>query len=219
MNELLPREKAYKYGISTLQDEELLSLILKTGCQKKNVIELSKEVLDKAGGIENLCSYDYEELLDIKGFGMAKAMELMAIIELSKRMSSLNKVEEETIKTPENLANWIRFNIAFSSTEKFFALFMNRQGSIIKSEVLFKGTRTSSLVGIDEVLRRAILLHADSIVIAHNHPGGSLIPSKADISLTDKIGSSLSLMDIRLLDHIIVSRTGYYSFRKEGLII
>lgn len=218
MNKIMPREKAAKYGISSLDDHELLALILKTGYADKSVFELSEDILEKANGIENLCSFDIEELTSIKGLGTAKAYEILAIIEIYKRLTKVEKVSEEVMTSPKNIVSWIRFNIAFSNQEEFFVLYISTRGSIIKSEVLFKGTKTSSLVSVDEVIRRAVLLRADSLVVAHNHPSGNPQPSKEDIEITKRLSGCLKMMDLRLLDHIVVTRNDYFSFRSAGLL-
>lgn len=218
MNKLLPREKALEFGIGSLDDQELLALILKTGYAKQSVFEVASDLLEKANGISNLCALDYEELLSIKGLGEAKALELLAIGEINKRLSRIDKVSETTFNDPASLVNWIRFNIAFNNQEEFFVLYISSIGKVIKNEVLFKGTKSSSLVSVDEVLRRAVLLRADSLVVAHNHPGGMANPSEADLDITEKLMKCLKLMDLKLLDHVIVTRNDFFSFRKAGLL-
>lgn len=218
MDKLLPREKALRFGISSLDDQELLALILKSGCSKINVIDLANEVLEKTKGFKNLCSFDYEELLSIKGLGKAKALELVGIVEIYKRMARIEKVMDDSLSSPDKLVNWIRFNIAFKNQEEFFVLYLSSRGTVIKSEVLFKGTKSQSLVSIDEVLRRAVLLRADALVVAHNHPSGFCKPSKEDIDVTDKLANCLKMMDLRLLDHLIVTKCDYFSFKEAGLI-
>lgn len=218
MNKLMPREKALKFGISSLDDQELLALILKSGNANKSVFKLAEELLDKASGIENLIAFDYEELINIKGMGKAKTLELLAIIEIYKRLTKVGRISEEKMFNPNELISWIRFNIAFNNQEEFFVLYISTSGKVIKSEVLFKGTKSSSLVSVDEVLRRAVLLRADSLVVAHNHPSGYSGPSSEDIEITEKLQGCLKMMDLRLLDHIIVTRNDFFSFRKAGLI-
>lgn len=218
MSKLLPREKAKKFGIESLDDQELLAIVLKTGYADVSVFKVAEDLLEKANGISNIWALDYEELLSIKGLGEAKALELLAIAEISKRLSRIDKVSEETLKDPSSLVNWIRFNIAFNNQEEFFVLYISSKGTIIKDEVLFKGTKSSSLVSVDEILRRAVLLRADSLVVAHNHPGGTACPSSADLDITEKLKQCLKLMDLRLLDHVIVTRDDFFSFRNAGLI-
>lgn len=216
--ELLPREKALKFGIGCLSDKELLALILKSGYASKSVFELAQDILNDAGGLANLCGFDFEELTSIKGVGQAKALELMAIIEISKRLSNVNQVSDIDFVSPEKLVDWIRFNIGFSNQEEVFVLYLNARGSIIKSEVLFKGTERSSNVSINEILRRAILLKCNGIILSHNHPGDNAFPSNSDDKLTIRINEACKMMDIRFIDHLIVCKSNYYSYRKMNLL-
>jgi len=218
MQEILPREKALNYGIEVLNDIELLSLILKSGYKGKSVFKLAEDIIDKANGIENLMSFKYDELISINGLGKAKALELLAIIEVSKRLTKLDKIASDDFTNPNELANWIKFNLAFSSQEEFFVIYLNSRGKVLKSEILFKGSNREAVIGIDEIIRRALLLKSSNLVVAHNHPGGNPSPSSKDIDLTKKLNESLKLMNMQLLDHIIVTQGSYFSFRSKDLL-
>lgn len=215
---MLPREKALKYGINALTNEELIALIIKSGYKNHDVFCLSKDVLDKAKGFRNLLSLSFEELISIKGINNAKALEIIAILEIAKRLCSVDEIKEEILDSSSGLIDYLRFNIGYSSQEEFYVFYLNSQGSIIKEELLFKGTKNRSLVGIEEVIRRALLNNASAFVVSHNHPSGKVIPSKADIEITTSLAKAGALMNIPLLDHIIVSRYGFYSFKQEGLL-
>lgn len=218
MNDLMPREKALEYGIGALNNIELLALIIKSACKEKNVFELADDVIHKANGFNNLLSLTYEELTSIKGIKKAKALEILAILEISKRLSKVDKVSEEEITNPNKVVEWIRFNVAFSSQEQFLAIYLNNKGNVIKSEIIYKGTKNSSVVSIDEVLRKAILLQASSMLVAHNHPSDNCEPSHNDIELTTKLHKSCELIGIPLLDHLIVGKSSYFSFKNMGLL-
>jgi len=213
----MPREKALQYGIESLTNSELLALVIKSAYKDKSVFELADEVINKAMGFKNLLSLSYEELINIKGIKKAKALEILGILEIAKRLSSIEEVHEDSLNKPEKIVDWIRFNIGFKETEEFLVIYINSRGKVIKSEVLFKGSKNASTVGIDEILRKAILLKSSYLVIAHNHPGDDCKPSNADLEVTRKIKQSLSLVDIGLLDHIIISKSSYYSFKVHGL--
>lgn len=215
---MLPREKAVNYGINSLSNSELLALVIKSAYKDKNVIELSKEIIESASGFENLLSLSYEELINIKGIKQAKALEILAILEIARRLSRIDCIKEETLNNPDKIVEWIRFNIGFKDKEEFYVMFLNAAGKIIKSEVLFVGCKNSSIVGIDETMRRAILLKASAFIVCHNHPSGNVNPSYADKKITKDLMDAGKLLSIKLLDHIIVSKDSYFSFLREGLL-
>ncbi len=218
MNNMMPREKAIKYGIASLNNNELLALVLKSAYKDRNVFELAEDVLTLANGFRNLLSLSYEELISIKGIKQAKALEIMAILEISKRLSKVDRICEAQLLNPDKVVEWIRFNVGYSNQEEFFVVYLNGKGSIIKSEVLYKGSKNSSIVAVDEILRKAIILKASGIVVAHNHPSDNVEPSVADINVTKKLYESSLLVDIPLLDHIIIGKSGYYSFKQNKIL-
>ncbi|MBQ6335490.1 MAG: DNA repair protein RadC [Erysipelotrichaceae bacterium] len=215
---LLPREKALQYGITSLSNDELLALILKSAYRKKNVFELAEEVIAMAHGFENLLSLTYEELTAIKGIKKAKALEIMAILEIYKRLSKVDRIAEPQLSSPDKVVEWLRFNLGFEDQEQFFVIYLNARNAIIKSEVLYKGNKNSANVSIDEILRKALLVKANSILVAHNHPSDVSEPSGADIDLTDKLSRACRLMSIPLIDHIIVSKSSYFSFKNHCML-
>ena len=215
---MLPREKALNYGINSLNNEELLALIIKSGHKDNNVFNIAKDLIAKANGFYNLLSLTYEELVDIKGIKKAKALEILAILEIAKRLSSVDMVKEEELSSPGKVVDWLKFNIGFSDLEEFLVIFLNAGGKIIKSEILFKGSKNKSIVAIDEVMRKAILLKSSGIVVCHNHPSGNEKPSSQDIVLTEELRKACEMMSIKLLDHIIVTKSSYYSFKQSKLL-
>ena len=156
--------------------------------------------------------------LDYKGIKQAKAMELLAILEISKRLSKMEKISQAELDNPDKIVEWLRFNISFSNQEEFFVIYMTSKGVILKAETMYKGSRNSSCVGIDQILRKAILIKASYIIVAHNHPNDNLRPSDADIELTKSLKKSCDLMSIPLLDHIIVRKSGYFSFKNHNML-
>lgn len=214
----MPREKALEYGISSLNNVELLALVIKSAYKDKDVFELSEEVIEKAGSFASLLSLTYEELTSIKGIKTAKAMEILGILEISRRLARIDKVSEPEINSPEKLIDYLRFSLGFSLQEEFFVIFMNNRGNIIKSEVMFKGNSSSATVGIDDILRKALLYKAKGMIIAHNHPSDNCSPSKEDIEMTARLAESCIMMGLKLHDHIIISRTGYFSFRMQSML-
>lgn len=215
---LMPREKAINYGFSSLSNNELIALILKSAYKDKNVFSLTDELLEKAGGFNNLLSLNYDELVSIKGIKKAKALEILAILEVSKRLSKVDSVSQNNSLNPLVLVDFLRFSLGFSSQEEFFVVFLGGNGRIIKACTLFKGTGDKAIVGVDEIYRNALLLKARAIVIAHNHPSGNTSPSPEDRNITERIKKGCDLIGISLLDHIIISNTSYYSFKSNNLL-
>ena len=214
----MPREKALEYGISSLDNRELLALIIKSAYKGQTVMELTEEILDMAGGFDNLLSLTYEELTAIKGIKKAKALELLAILEICKRLSKVERISEPSLDHPKKVVDWLRFNLGYAQTEEFLAVYLDGKGSIIRSEVLFKGDKHSANIAVDEILRKAILRKASGLLVAHNHPSDNINPSQADIELTAKLSKACRMMGIPLLDHIIIGKTDYFSFKNHDMI-
>lgn len=216
----MPREKALNYGIESLNNVELLSLVLKSAYKDKNVFDLASELIEVAGGFKNLLSLSYDELVTIKGIKKAKAMEILAILEISKRLTSVESVSENN-KTLmlSSLVDHIRFKIGFCNQEQFYAIFIGGNGKIIKSQIMYRGTYNKSLVGIDEILRTALLCKTKMIVVAHNHPSDDVNPSSEDIKLTSLMERGCKQVGLVLLDHLIVSKSSYFSFKSHGMLL
>ena len=214
----MPREKALETGIASLSDTELLALIIKSAYKDKNVFDLADEIIDVANGFSNLMSLSYEELVSIKGIKKAKALEIMAILEISKRLSKVDHISEAELSNPNKVVEWLRFNLGFSSQEQFFVIYLNARSSIIRSEVMYKGNRNTASIGIDEILRKAILMKASYLIVAHNHPSDDVTPSRADIEVTEKLAEACQIVQIPLVDHIIVGRSSYFSFKNHSML-
>lgn len=215
---LLPREKALEYGIGSLENDELLALILKSAYREKNVLELAQEIIDRANGFHNLPSMTYEELTQIKGVKKAKALEIMAVLEFSKRLVKIEKISEADLNAPAKVVDWLRMHLGYSTEEEFIAVFLNGRGGVLRFEKLYQGNRTSSSVGVDTIMRKAILYKASYLLVAHNHPSDRAEPSDADIDLTEKLYQSARMLGIPLLDHIIIGKTSYFSFRNQSML-
>ena len=218
MNRLMPRQKALRFGIVSLSESELLALVLKSAGPNRNVFQLVDEVIEKANGFHNLPSLTYEELASISGIKEAKALELMAILEIAKRLSSLERIGQSELNSPDKVVEWLRFNLGFSTQEEFFVIYLNSRNAIIKSEIMYRGNRNTASIGIDEILRKAILIRASGLLVAHNHPSDIVTPSQSDIKLTEKLSGACRLLSIPLIDHIIISKSSYFSFKNHSML-
>lgn len=206
-----PREKLEKYGSQKLTDVDLLAIILGSGIKGSNVIQLSKKILGVVQkiGVKNI---KRENLLGIKGLGEVKLLQVFSVIELGKRLAVENKPEILSTKDIWKLCSDVRG----SKKEHFLAFYLDTQSRVIERQIVSIGTLDSSLVHPREVFEPALVLHAASVIIAHNHPSGSLNPSKADISLTNRLSDAGEILGIRLENHAILTETGYFSFKPKG---
>lgn len=208
-----PREKLYKRGIEVLKDYELLSILLGSGIKGKDVITLSKEILKLFKN--DFSSLDLEKLLNIHGLGKAKASQILCAIELSKRYIIENKniritssrdVYEELIPYKDK------------QQEYFLTLYLDGANRLINTEIISIGTLNQSLVHPREVFAYAIEKRCASIIIAHNHPSGILEPSLSDINITKRLQEAGKILGIDILDHVIFTQEGFYSFEEEGIL-
>lgn len=209
----LPREKLAKYGSEKLKDHELLALLLGSGIKGLNVLELSKKILEtiKKIGIKKVKLAD---LLKVRGLGQAKASQVFAVLELGKRLNTENKLE---ILSASDVWNFCA-DIRSLQKEHFVAFYLDTQNCLIERQTISIGTLNSSLVHPREVLEPALSFHAASIIIAHNHPSGELEPSKEDREVTKRLVEAGKIIDIDVIDHIILSKTGYLSFQQKNLL-
>ncbi len=207
-----PREKLFQKGVSALKDYELIAIMLGSGVKGKDILQLSKEIEKLLK--DEFESIDLEKLLEIKGLGIAKASILLSAIELSKRY--LLK-QHKTISNAKEAYEEFK-SIADKKQEYFVALYLDGANRVLEKRTLFIGTINKSLVHPREVFAPAIELRAASLIVAHNHPSGELQPSQADSAITQRLLESSSILGIELLDHLIVSKEGYFSFEENGLI-
>lgn len=214
-----PRERLLECGVESLSNEELLSIVLKSGTKNKNVKELSTEILTEYGNINNLKEVKVESLKRIKGIGNVKAIELVATIELGRRIFLKNKKNnKKKLVNPKDIWLETRYLFFDKQQEFFYALYLNNKQELIDKRMLFKGTINKSVVHPREVFKEAYLLSASSIICIHNHPSGDVEPSSEDFLFTKTLYDIGNIQKINVLDHIIVSNESYYSFYENGHI-
>lgn len=214
-----PREKLFTKGATALSDSELLAILINTGSKSKSAVELAKEVLSLGkNNLNELGKLSVKDLMKIKGIGEAKAITLSAALELGRRRHASLSLLKSVIKTSSDIAEYLRVTLKDNQSEVFAVVFLNKANKINNFEVISRGGITGTVADPRVILKKAIESDATSIVLCHNHPSGSLKPSKADEELTIKIKEAARYLDIRVMDHIIVSEEGYYSFSDEGLL-
>ncbi|KRH99736.1 DNA repair protein RadC [Curvibacter sp. PAE-UM] len=213
-----PREKLLARGPGALSDAELLALLLRTGLAGKGVLQLAQELLDGFGGLAGLLHATADDLKRIKGLGPAKRAELVAVLELARRALAEQLRERAALDTPQAVKDYLQLHLAHKKHESFAVLFLDNQHKLLALEELFRGTLAQTSVYPREVVLRALHHHAAAVVLAHNHPSGTVQPSRADEALTQALKAALALVDVRVLDHMIVAPGLALSMAEKGLI-
>jgi len=212
-----PREKYAKNGAVALSDAELIAILLRTGNSAESAVDLAKKLLAVSGNSLNaLSDMSLRELSQIKGIGQAKAIALLTAFELGKRIRA-EKVEESLqILDSRDVVNLMQDKIAHLDHEEFWAIYLNQANRILHTCQISRGGISSTGVDTRVIMQEAVLNKATQIILCHNHPSGSVRPSRADIQLTEKLHHAAELMDLILVDHIIIHKERYYSFVEEG---
>ena len=213
-----PREKLLARGPGALSDAELLALLLRTGLPGKNALQMGQELLDKFGGVAGLLHTGADALKSIKGLGPAKRAEIVAVLELARRALSTQLKQHTLFDDPNAVRDYLQLQLGSRPHEIFAVMFLDSQHRLIVLEELFRGTLTQTSVYPREVVVRALALNAASVVLAHNHPSGSAQPSRADEALTQTLKAALGLVDVRVLDHFVVTSTEAVSMAERGLL-
>ncbi|ANI90533.1 hypothetical protein A9P82_00530 [Arachidicoccus ginsenosidimutans] len=214
-----PREKLLLKGASSLSNAELLAILINNGTRYASALDLGKSLLNKANNsIHQLSKLSVKEILQlkIKGIGEAKAVTLVAALELSNRRDAEAKLKTSITQSNE-IAAFLKAKLQYLQKEVFAVVFLNNSNKIVQFEIISEGGITGTLIDVRIILKKALQHNATNIIICHNHPSGNLKPSRADVDITQKIKSASETLDIKLLDHIIVSDTGFLSFKDEGL--
>lgn len=215
-----PRERLYQYGPSNLSNEELLSIILKSGNKKYSLKEIVLGLLSHIDNIKDLKKENVVSLMQIPGISQIKAIELVAVLELGKRVYAEISLEDViACTTPTNIIKYFNYLFQDKKQEEFYVIYLDNSKKFLAKKKLFIGTISSSLVHPREIFKEAYLLSASYIICLHNHPSGNCLPSKEDIDITRKIKEIGVIHSIFLIDHIIIGQNNYYSFYENNYII
>jgi DNA repair protein RadC len=214
-----PREKLASKGRESLSDSELLAILINTGSGKSSAVDLAKEVLRLGGNnLDELGKLSLKDMMSVKGIGEAKAITLVAALELGRRRQAGFPLNKTQVRSSKELADYLKTALKDYEHEVFAVVFMNRANKINHFQVLSSGGISHTIVDPRIIFKRALEVKATSIVLCHNHPSGNLRPSRQDEALTAKLKEAGTLLDINVVDHLIVSDEGYYSFADEGMI-
>lgn len=216
-----PRERLVKYGVESLSLQELLSLIFGRGVKGESVINISQKLISAFGSLDQLSEASIEELKKIKGLGLAKACQLKACFEISKRFikeESLNKNKSIIIKSPKDIFPLLKEKIINFHKEYFMVVSLDNRNKVINVDTVSVGTLNSSLIHPRETFEVSIKNHAAAIIICHNHPSGELKPSEDDLVVTNNLIKAGKLLGIEISDHLIITKDGYFSFKEKKII-
>ena len=212
-----PREKAFHHGIESLNNIELLALVLRTGNKQESAIELAQRVINEIGGFRYLHDINYYQLIQIKGIKQAKAIEVLAIIEIAKRLDKQSLVMS-AIKEPRDGYELLKNQLMFEQQEKVIVLCLNSRLEVIKEKTVFIGGNNISIISGRELFKEALICGSNRVMVVHNHPSGNPEPSIEDIEATERLYSMAKELDIDVVDHLIIGRSRFYSFASNKII-
>ncbi|KRG13320.1 hypothetical protein ACA30_15585 [Virgibacillus soli] len=211
-----PRERLIKTGPESLSTQEIVAILLRTGTKSESVLQLANRLLTKFDGLMWLKDAAFEELISVKGIGKAKAVQLVAAVELGRRISNLTYDDRYVIRSPEDGANYVMNDMRFLTQEHFVALYLNTKNQVIHRQTIFIGSLNASIVHPREVFREAFRRAAASIICFHNHPSGDPTPSREDIEVTRRLTECGKMLGIEVLDHLIIGDKKYVSMKEKG---
>lgn len=213
-----PRERLLSDGPDSLSNQELMAILLRTGTKDESVIQLSNRLLRHFDGLRLLKDASVEEITQIKGIGQAKAIQIMASLELGRRVGRLQFEDRYVIRSPEDAANYMMEEMRFLTQEHFVCLYLNTKNQVMHRQTVFIGSLNASIVHPREVFREAFRRSAASIIALHNHPSGDPGPSREDIDVTKRLVECGKIIGIELLDHIIIGEHKFVSLKEKGYV-
>jgi DNA repair protein RadC len=212
-----PRERLEKYGPQALSNSELLAILLRVGMAGENVIQLSQRLLADFHGLRGLHQASFDDVCRKKGIGPAKAAQIMAAIELGRRIRLETVEEKSAIHSPGDAAALVEYEMSALQQEHLWVINLDTRNRLINIERLYQGSLNSSTVRVGELFRGAIQKNAAGIIVVHNHPSGDPAPSPEDVNLTRTVVQAGKLLDIELLDHLVIGRGKFVSLKERGL--
>lgn len=213
-----PREKLLHKGAASLSDAELLAIFLRTGVKGKSAVDLSRELLQEFGGLRQLLTASQKEFCRPLGLGAAKFSLLQAVLEMARRHLAQELKHQDALTSPDHTKRFLQAQLRDKDYEVFACLYLDNQNRVLSFEEVFTGTIDGAAVYPREIVKRALAEGAAGVIFAHNHPSGIAEPSQADIGITDRLKQALSLVDIRVLDHLVIGDGYSVSFAERGLI-
>jgi len=213
-----PRERLLTEGATSLSNVELLAILLRTGTKKQSVVHLAQAILQKTEGLKDLNEVTVEELMTVDGIGKSKAIQVIASIELGRRIAKVNQVKTNLILSPEDGFSFLVAEMKHLTQEHFIVLFLDSKNFILGKKTIFIGSLNRAIVHPREVFKEAIKRSSAAIICAHNHPSGDPSPSAQDIQITHRLEEVGELIGIKVLDHLIIGSDQFISLKEEGYL-
>ncbi|MDQ0156116.1 DNA repair protein RadC [Robertmurraya andreesenii] len=213
-----PRERFEQNGPESLSNHELIAILLRTGTKEESVLQLSNRLLTNFEGLRLLKDATLDEITAIKGIGKAKAIQVLAAVEIGRRISNLTYDDRYVIRTPEDGANYVMNDMRFLAQEHFVCLYLNTKNQVLHKKTVFIGSLNASIVHPREVFKEALRRSAASVICFHNHPSGDPAPSREDIEVTKRLVESGKILGIELLDHVIIGENKFVSLKEKGYL-
>lgn len=213
-----PRERFEQSGPESLSNHELIAILLRTGTKEESVLQLSNRLLTNFEGLRLLKDATLDEITAIKGIGKAKAIQVLAAVEIGRRISNLAYDDRYVIRSPEDCANYVMNDMRFLSQEHFVCLYLNTKNQVLHKKTVFIGSLNASIVHPREVFKEALRRSAASVICLHNHPSGDPTPSREDIEVTKRLVESGKIIGIELLDHLIIGENKFVSLKEKGYL-
>jgi DNA repair protein RadC len=211
-----PRERLIRQGAQSLSNQELIAILLRTGTKQESVLALANRVLNYFEKLHGLKHATLEEIMSVKGIGEAKAVQLLAAIELGRRLAQKQVDSRFTIRSPQDAATYLMPEMSSLQQEHFVVLFLNVKNQVLHKQTIFIGSLNSSIVHPREIYREAVKRSAASIICAHNHPSGNAAPSPEDIEVTKRLQEAGYIIGIELVDHVIIGDHQFTSLKEKG---
>ena len=212
-----PREKALKFGLESLKDEELLALIIGSGTKDNSVLDISEYILKTYKNLANFALENYKGISSIKGLKQSKTLLILAMFEFHKRVMKENAKEVENIKNAFDIYKKY-YHLSYENQEVLLLILLNKKNQIIKEIELYRGTKDSIEINLKDIISEILIGQGSSFILIHNHPSGTLSPSESDLITTDRLARKSASLDIEMKDHIIITKGGFYSFREQKLL-
>jgi DNA repair protein RadC len=212
-----PRERLATLGAGALSNSELLAILLRTGIEGMNAVQLGQKLLKEMGGLTGLHRASYEQICHHQGIGPAKAAQLKAAVELGRRLAVAIPDEQPTIQSPDDAAGVLLYEMGALEQEHLWVLILDTRNRLIRKAEVYRGSLNSSLIRVGEVFRDAVRSNAAAIIVAHNHPSGDPTPSPEDVSVTQALVDAGRILDIEVLDHLVIGKNSFVSLKAKGL--
>lgn len=212
-----PRERMARVGPQALSTAELLAIILRTGVGGENVLSMAQRILSTFGGLSGLARADFRLLAAERGLGPAKSAQILAALEMGRRLMAESPEERWQIRAPSDAAQILMPTLGYKEQELFAILYLDTRNRVEDHETLYKGSLNTSLVRIAEVFRGAVRRNCASLIVAHNHPSGDPNPSPEDVALTRRLVEAGKLLEVEVLDHLVIGQNRFVSLRERAL--